>query len=347
MPTQAQNPALTMMYSEAQESASVLTRQFVRNHGTIQSLAAELRNLRPRAVITCARGSSDHAATFAKYLIETRAGVLTSSAAPSVSSVYFAKQNLSGCLFLAISQSGKSPDLLATAQAAKDAGAVLVALVNAEDSPLAHMADFCLPLCAGPELSVAATKSFIASLAAIIHMVSAWTEDADLLSALVDAPSLLERSWQLDWSVASGRLFDVEHLFVMARGIGLGIALEAALKCKETSGLHAEGFSSAEVQHGPQALLGAGFPALLLSQNDETLSGLTAVAHDLVSRGVPVMIAGAEVPGACTLPFIPCHPVIEPMLLIQSFYKMVNTLSVSRGLNPDQPAHLQKVTETV
>jgi glucosamine--fructose-6-phosphate aminotransferase (isomerizing) len=343
----AQNPSSTLMHSEAQESSAVLARQFVRNHGTIQRLAAELKNLKPRAVITCARGSSDHAATFAKYLIETRAGTLTSSAAPSISSVYFAKQNLKGCLFLAISQSGKSPDLLATAHAAQEAGAMLVALVNSEDSPLAQMADFCLPLCAGPERSVAATKSFIASLAALIHMVAAWTEDAELLTALADTPAMLQRSWELDWSEASKQLRDANNLFVMARGIGLGIALEAALKCKETSGLHAEGFSSAEVQHGPQALLGANFPALMLAQNDETFTGLCAVARDLADRGVPIWLAGAEVPGTHTLPTIPCHPVIEPLLMIQSFYKMVNSLAVSRGLNPDQPAHLRKVTETV
>jgi glucosamine--fructose-6-phosphate aminotransferase (isomerizing) len=335
------------MHKEAAESSSVLTRQFMRNHETVQRLAASLRRDPPRAVITCARGSSDHAATFAKYLIETRAGTLTASAAPSISSVYFARQNLEGCLFLAISQSGKSPDLLATAQAAMDAGAVLVALVNVEDSPLARMADFCLPLCAGKEQSVAATKSYIASLAAIIHLTAAWTEDGELMAALSQAPSLLEQSWHLDWQMASRQLQEAKHLFVMARGIGLGIAMEAALKCKETSGLHAEAFSSAEVQHGPQALLGSGFPALMLAQDDETLAGLKSVAQDLVQRGVPVLIAGADVAGACQLPFIRCHPVIEPLLLIQSFYKMVNALSVSRGMNPDQPAHLRKVTETV
>lgn len=347
MPTRPQNPALTLMYREAAESASVLTRQFMRNHETVQRLAASLRSDPPRAVITCARGSSDHAATFAKYLIETRAGVMTSSAAPSISSVYFARQNLQGCLFLAISQSGKSPDLLATAQAAIDAGARLVALVNVEDSPLARMAEFTLPLCAGAEHSVAATKSYIASLAAVIHLVSAWTEDAELSAALSQAPALLEQSWQLDWHAAAESLLVAQHLFVMARGLGLGIALEAALKCKETSGLHAEGFSSAEVQHGPQALLGGDFPALMLAQDDETLAGLKAVAEDLVARGVPVMIAGADVPGACGLPTIRCHPVIQTLLLIQSFYKLINALSVARGMNPDRPAHLRKVTETV
>lgn len=337
----------TLMYREASESSTVLARQFQSNQHAISEIVAFLKHNPPRAVITCARGSSDHAATFAKYLIETRAGILTSSAAPSISSVYFATQNLKNCLFLAISQSGKSPDLLATALAAKTAGACVVALVNVEDSPLATMADFCLPLCAGPEYSVAATKSYIASLAAIIHLIAEWTNDHELKSALEHAPTLLSQSWQLDWSPAVHALANAQHLFVMGRGLGLGIALESALKCKETAGLHAEGFSSAEVQHGPQALLGQDFPALILAQNDETLSGVIKVAEDLHAREVPVMIAGASIEGACVLPTIACHPVIEPLLMIQSVYKMINALAVGRGMNPDQPAHLRKVTETV
>ncbi len=341
------DPTKTLMYREAAESHLVLAKQFQRNRAVLNEIADSLKENPPRVVITCARGSSDHAANFAKYLIETRAGVLTSSAAPSISSVYFAKQNLQDCLFLAISQSGKSPDLLATAQAAKAAGARIVAIVNVEDSPLATMADFCLPLCAGPEKSVAATKSYIASLAAIIHLVAVWTQDNDLESALEHAPSVLAQAWDLDWHDATNALINAQHLFVIGRGLGLGIALEAALKCKETSGLHAEGFSSAEVQHGPQALLGQNFPALILAQNDETLAGVKVVAKDLIARDVPVLLAGFDVDGAIALPFISCHPVIEPLLLIQSTYKMINALSIMRGMNPDQPAHLRKVTETI
>jgi len=246
----------------------VLRGQFERNRSAVAALGARLRELAPRAVISCARGSSDHAATFAKYLIETRAGVLTASAAPSVSSVYFAPQNLQGCLFLAISQSGRSPDLLATAKAAKEAGAFVVALVNEDDSPLAALADQALPLCAGKEISVAATKSYLASLAAIVHLVAEWTQDEELLGSLRDAPALLECGWDLDWSRALSFLRGVEHLYVVGRGLGLGIAMEAALKCKETCGLHAEAFSSAEVLHGPPAFLGPRIPALVPSQDD-------------------------------------------------------------------------------
>src|SRR5579859_1720886 len=139
------------MHREAGQAAQVVRQQLVANAERLARLGERLRQLAPRAVVTCARGSSDHAATFAKYLIETRLGILTSSAAPSVSSVYAAKADLRGTVLVAISQSGASPDLLATVANAKAAGAMIVALVNVEDSPLARAADFTVPLSAGIE----------------------------------------------------------------------------------------------------------------------------------------------------------------------------------------------------
>lgn len=336
----------TRMFQEAAEAAAAVRAQCTNNHARALELGRTLRTLRPRAVVTCARGSSDHAATFAKYLIETRLGVLTSSAAPSVSSVYGVKQDLRDCLFLTISQSGRSPDLVAAARAAKAAGALVVALVNVDDAPLAGVADHVLPLRAGPELSVAATKSYIASLAAIVHLVAMWTSDDVLLDALQTTPETLMRAWQLDWSAALPILRDTRHLYVIGRGVGLGIAQEAALKCKETCRLHAEAFSGAEVRHGPQALLQANFPALLFVQDDETRGDLEALARELIARDVKVMIAGSTAPGAIALPVIATHPVIQPLLMAQSFYRLANALAIARGCDPDRPPHLRKVTET-
>ena len=340
------DPQTTHMFREASEAADVLRTQYASNHSRALELGSTLRSLAPRAVVTCARGSSDHAATFAKYLIETRLGVLTSSAAPSVSSVYGVKQDLRDCLFLAISQSGRSPDLIAATRAAKAAGATVVALVNTDNAPLADVADYLLPLCAGPEQSVAATKSYIASLAAIVHLTAAWTADNILLDALTSAPEALAKAWQLDWGAAMPTLRNTSHLYVIGRGVGLGIAQEAALKCKETCRLHAEAFSGAEVRHGPQALLQSSFPALLFTQDDETRTDLESLARELVARDVNVMIAGRSVAGATVLPTIPAHPIIQPLLLAQSFYKLANALAVARGCDPDRPPHLRKVTET-
>lgn len=337
----------TRMHGEAAQAAQAVRDQLFRNTEAMERIGERLRELAPRAVVTCARGSSDHAATFAKYLIETRLGVNTSSAAPSVSSIYDARTSLAGTLCLAISQSGASPDLLAAVRHARETGALVVALVNAEDSPLARLADHAVPLCAGPETSVAATKSFIASLAAIIHLVACWTGDKALYDALRKAPKQLEHAWQLDWSAAIERLRTASDLYVVGRGLGLGVAQEAALKFKETCGLHAEAVSAAELRHGPMALVKAGFPVLMLSQNDEARASIETLAMELVARQAAVMIAGSRCPQALNLPAEPADPVIEPMLLIQSFYRLANALSLARGLDPDHPPYLRKVTETV
>ena len=334
------------MFREAAESPAVVAAQLERNASAVERLARRLREFPPRAVVTCARGSSDHAATFAKYAIESRLGVLVASAAPSISSVYGVRSHLRDCLFMAISQSGRSPDLLATTEAAREAGAHVVALVNEPSSPLSELAHCTLPLAAGPEESVAATKSYIAALSAMLHIVSEWSGEPSLRAALRDAPERLERAWSMDWSPLVAQLRDATHLYVVGRGLGLSVAQETALKCKETCGLHAEGFSSAEVRHGPQALLRENFPALLLAQDDASRAGMVELGRELVARGVPVASAGAEIAGALALPTVAAHPAIEPLLRVLSAYRMANALALARGRDPDRPPHLRKVTET-
>jgi len=335
------------MFREAAQAPEVVRTQLAANAAQVAQLAARLRRAPPRAVVTCARGSSDHAATFARYLIETRLGLLTASAAPSVSSVYEAAPDFADTVMLTISQSGASPDLLAVVSRARAAGARIVALVNATDSPLAQLADELLPLHAGNEQSIAATKSYIASLAATVQLVSAWAGDRALGAALRQAPEQLSSAWQCDWSVAVARLTPVRNLYVIGRGLGLGVAQEAALKFKETCGLHAEALSAAELRHGPMALVRAGFPLLLFTQNDESRAGVMQLAAELAAQGAEVLLAGAQVARATELPTEGAHPVIEPLLFAQSFYRMANALSLARGHDPDAPPHLRKVTETL
>ena len=342
----------TRMFAEAAEAAGVVRRQLGDNRRAMSRLGETLRALRPRAVVTCARGSSDHAATFARYLIETRLGIMTASAAPSVSSIYASTPELKGAVCLAISQSGKSPDLLASVEAAKVGGAFIVAMVNVEDSPLAALADEVTPLRAGPELGVAATKSYIATLAAIAQLVACWTEDGDLLAALDGLPEQLSQAWTLDWSKAVDHLLPARNLYVIGRGVGFAIAQEAALKLKETCGLHAEAFSGAEVQHGPMTLVDQGFPVLVFSLDDETREGIDELVSEFASRGADVLLAGPPRAGPLrhavhVVPALTAHPVLEPILLIQSFYRMANRLSILRGFDPDRPPHLNKVTETL
>jgi len=335
------------MFREAQEAGDVVRAQRDRNRETIRGLAERLRGSTPRAVVTLARGSSDHAATFARYLIETRAGVLTSSASHSVGSIYEATPDLTDALVLVISQSGRSPDLLAAAQQASDQGGLLVAMVNDEASPLAEMAEVVVPLCAGTERSVAATKSFIASLAAVIDLLAAWTENAEIDTALASLPAKLGDAWKADWSAAVPELTDVTAMYVVGRGHALGVVQEAALKLKETCGIQAEGFSAAEVRHGPMAVVREGFPVLLLGQDDESLEGVSALASEFSERGARVISAGVPKAPGTRLPVIPSVPLIAPILQISSFYRLANALALARGLDPDRPNHLTKVTETL
>jgi glucosamine--fructose-6-phosphate aminotransferase (isomerizing) len=335
------------MYREAAQAPNAVRVQLETNAVSVARIGALLRDMKPHAVVTCARGSSDNAATFAKYLIESRAKILTSSAAPSLSSLYEAQPDLRGVVFIAISQSGKSPDLLASTEAAKRGGALVIALCNSIDSPLAGMADHFVPLGAGVETSVAATKSYIASLTAVVHLVASWTADQALLEALGSCPGQLERALHLDWSNAVPALTRATNLYVVGRGFGLGIAQEVALKLKETCGLHAEAFSAAEVKHGPMALVRSGFPVLMLSQNDESRAGIAALADDFIARGAEVLLAGIEAEHALSLPTMAADAAIEPILMIQSFYRMAAQLAFARGFDPDRPPHLHKVTETL
>jgi glucosamine--fructose-6-phosphate aminotransferase (isomerizing) len=340
-------PEGTMMFREAAEAADVVRRQLEQNAGIISELAARLRTDKPRAVVTLARGSSDHAATFARYLVETRAGVLTSSASPSVGSVYEATPDLAGTILLVISQSGRSPDLLNAATMAVANGALLVAMVNDENSPLAKMAEFFVPLHAGPERSVAASKSFIASLAATLDLLAAWTEDAGTRAALSELPDKLAASWALDWTQALPQLCDAQAMYVVGRGHGLGIAQEAALKLKETCGIHAEAFSAAELRHGPMAVVREGFPVLLFGQPDESLESVATLAGELAAKGARVLSAGVPDAPGIRLPTVEANPLITPVLQITSFYHLANALSAGRGRDPDRPPHLAKITETL
>jgi glucosamine--fructose-6-phosphate aminotransferase (isomerizing) len=340
-------PTYTRMFAEAAEAAATVQRQLERNDAELARIGAQLRRLNPPFVVTVARGSSDHATTYAKYLLETRTGLVTASLAPSVVSVYNTPLRLAGSLCLLVSQSGASPDLLAVAEAARKAGAFVLALVNAQGSPLAQRADAVLELQAGPETSVAATKSFIGSLSAVVHLVSHWQQDRELAEALAAAPDQLRSAWDSDWSAAMPLLADAPGLFVLGRGLGLGIASEAALKFKEVCGLHAEAFSSAEVLHGPVTIARGDFPVLALAQNDASLPGMQELVKLLAGRKVRLATAGLQHPTAINLPAVSGHPVIEPLLRIQSFYRLANALSVHLGRDPDHPPHLNKVTATV
>jgi glucosamine--fructose-6-phosphate aminotransferase (isomerizing) len=220
-------------------------------------------------------------------------------------------------------------------------------MVNAEDSPLASLADVDISLAAGPERSVAATKSFVASLAAIIDLVATWTEDRKLHSSLVGLPARIEQAWEEDWSHALPILKQATDMYVIGRGYGFPTAQEAALKLKETCAIHAEAFSGAELRHGPMALVRNGFPVLLFGQDDESRASMIELAGDLAGRGASVMSSGLPGAPGIRLPGINADAAIAPILQIVSFYRLVNAVAISRGRDPDRPPNLSKVTETL
>jgi glucosamine--fructose-6-phosphate aminotransferase (isomerizing) len=336
------------MLRETLEAPAVVERLVTANSAPCRELGQRLRRNPPQFVVTCARGSSDSAATYAKYLFEIALGVVTASVGPSVSSIYGARPHMANALFLAISQSGRSPDLLRLAEAARHDGALTVAIVNDAASPLASQCEIVLPMHAGPERSVAATKSHIASLAAILQLGALWSDHAGLSEALARLPGDLASAASADWSPAMRLLSDATNAYVVGRGPGFAAAIEAALKLKETSGLHAEAMSAAELMHGPLTLAGPRFPVILFSQADAAEASLAETVTSLTARGVPVIGAGPSSGQATVrLPTTDSvHPFAQPLTTILSFYRLAEALSRARNRDPDRPLHLSKVTET-
>ncbi|NWK94367.1 iron dicitrate transport regulator FecR [Sphingobium lactosutens] len=340
------------MARETAEAPDRCETQIARNADVMREAGQRLRALAPPFAATLARGSSDQAAAFAKILLETRAAIPTLSHAPSIGSLYRATSPLfKGVPLIAISQSGRSPDLIAAAEDAQRQGALLVSIVNDAASPLAEMADICIPIHAGPEKSVAATKSFIGTLVALTHLIAEWSGDEGLKAALPTVGDVLRRAVAADWSDAVPLLRDASNMLVLGRGLTLPIAGEAALKFKETSNLHAEAFSIAEVAHGPMTLIGEGDPVLALGPMDEARAGLRERLEDFRARGAQVIATGhPDDVAAATLALpgqIDVHPIIGAIAQIQSFYGLANALSLARGRNPDKPPHLAKVTRTL
>ena len=327
----------THMAREIAEAPQAVARMLATNATALAELGRLYRERKPSHIVTCARGSSDCAASYFKYLVEITLGLPCCSVGASVVSVYGARLALRDTLLLTISQSGKSPDILAFQAEAKRAGIPTLAITNTEDSPLARDADLCLPLCAGLEQSVAATKSFITSAAMAAGLAAAASGDAKLSDALQGLPDDLGKALSLRWSEAEDMLSGSQSSFVLGRGPSLPMAQEASLKLKETSGLHAEAYSAAEVIHGPMELVTKGFPVLVFSPSDKAQATTQETAKRLGEAGAHVVIPDY----AATR-----HPLLDPISLIQTFYGSAERIARRRGRNPDQPRLLKKVTET-
>jgi glutamine---fructose-6-phosphate transaminase (isomerizing) len=337
----------SFMAKEVAEIPQAAARFLSASRAQVLDAAAAMRALDPGLIVTVARGSSDHAATYLKYCIELSAGVPVASVGPSIASIYRAKLRLAGAACIGISQSGRSPDIVEMMRSAKASSALSIAITNFPDAPMAAASDFCLPLQAGLEQSVAATKTFVASALAGLSLLAEWRNDAPLRAAVAALPDAFHKALLLDWSPLAARLSQAQSLYVLGRGPAFAIACEMALKFKETCGLHAESFSAAEVLHGPAAIVQARFPVFALGVDDAALPQLVATADRLSGQGADVFITRAKANGATTLPSVSdLHPLVAPLVLIVTFYRFIEALARQRGYDPDTPPHLRKVTET-
>ncbi|MCO5064010.1 MAG: SIS domain-containing protein [Rhizobiaceae bacterium] len=338
----------THMRREVLEIPHAVARLLDSSAAEMQRTGDALRALDPHVLVSVARGSSDHAASFLQYAIELTAGVPVASLGPSIGSIYGARLRLTNAACLAISQSGKSPDIVAMAKTAREGGALTIALTNTPGSPLAQVSNHAIDIAAGPELSVAATKTFVNSAVAGLALLAYWIRDDQLLRALHALPRHLEDAIACDWSMFADAVGDENSLFVLGRGPSLAIANEVALKFKETCSIHAEAYSAAEVMHGPLALVGPGFPVLVLASRDKSEETVTQSADGLAERHAAVFATSGKVKAAARLPYAATgHWLTDPLALVASFYSFIEAFALRRGLNPDEPRNLRKVTETL
>ena len=341
------SPVTSLMLREAMSAGDCVALQLSQDVERYAQLGRTLRSTNFNSAVTVARGSSDHASGYVAYLIMSRMGRLVTSLPMSLVTLYKSPLVTQGTLAIAISQSGQSPDVVEPIKYFRDGGATTVALVNDADSPLAQSAAWSMPLHAGKEQSVAATKSFITSLVAGARLVAEWQNDDELKAGLAALPDDLRAASTVDWSAALPVLAPARNIMVVGRGISFPIALEAALKFKETSALQAEAFSGAEIKHGPMALIEDGYPLLIFATRGPAQAGLVALATEMRGRGARVLLAAPDdVPERdLTLP-VAATPDLDPIVAIQAFYVMAAHLSKARGMDPDRPRHLSKVTRT-
>ena len=346
----------TRMAEEIAESPAVVGRVLGEGGPAIAAAAAAYRKARPRWATVVARGTSDHAGIYGRFLIETQLGIPVGLASPSVTTIYEAPLRWRGGLLLAISQSGQSPDIVGVTTAARAGGALTIAVTNDLDSPLADAAAHVIPCLAGEERAVAATKTYSAELAGLAGLVGALAPRSALALALVRLPDELRgvldasRAWVAgDGDELVGQIAASGRAIVASRGFDLATALEIALKLKETSRIFAEGYSTADLEHGPVALAGPSIPTLILRPDGRMGVAIDPAIRRVESAGSrPWLIGGREtstVGRVLGLGFDLPEP-LSPLAFILPGQLLAEAVARSAGYDPDAPAGLTKVTRT-
>ncbi|EIE98928.1 SIS domain-containing protein [Saccharomonospora glauca] len=343
--TTTQTELGTWMAREIAEQPRVLA-DLMRDRTAFRRIADHIRRFRPRFVLFAARGSSDHAALYGKYLVEVELGLPAGSVSPSTTTLYGAEPDLRDVLLVTVSQSGGSPDLVEVTESARRRGALTVAVTNTPDSALGEVAEHTLDIGAGPERAVAATKTYTASLLALYLLVRELRES----STTPDADEFEKLAWQcLDTGVqrvdaVAARLRFAERIVTTARGYSLATAAEAGLKLAETSYLLTRYYSAADLLHGPIAAVGAGTAVLAVCGTGPGGRTMSEVLDRLTARGAEVLRVGPE--AGHDLPVPSLSENLAPVLEVLPLQQLAWRLAVERGLDPDRPDGLRKTTET-
>lgn len=342
-----------IFYQEIFEQPAILDALLQRELDAVRTLAARLRQYQPRFGMIVARGTSDNAGIYGKYLLESFAGLPIALAAPSLYTLYGKPPRLEQSLVIGVSQSGQSADLVAVMEEARRQGALTVAVVNERESPLAGIADHVLWCGAGKERAVAASKSFTAQQLLLALLAAEWSDAPALTRALAGVPAAVEGALRLDGGLRdlATRWHAFDHCLVLARGYVYAAALEVALKIKETSYAMADAYSGADFLHGPIAVVEPGFPVLLLGASGPVAGDMRSLAATLRERGADTA-AVTDDPGlaeAAVTAFPLNHlagEALSPISLAVAGQLLAYHLAVAKGYDPDQPRGLRKVTIT-
>jgi glucosamine--fructose-6-phosphate aminotransferase (isomerizing) len=337
---------------EIGEQPQVAGRLLLAAAPAVEAIASRLRATRPNGFVIAARGSSDHAALYAKYLFGSRNRALVSLAAPSLFTNYASPPRLAGSCVIGISQSGASPDVIAVVEEARRQGCLTVAITNEAGSRLAEAADLVVALEAGPERSVPASKTYTASLLAMAMLSQAIDPDPDFAAALARVPRALGAALGLDEEL--DRLAPAllgPRAVVLGRGFNLSTAEEVALKLTETSYVLARAWSVADFEHGPIAVVEAGFPVLLVGSGGPVAADLVGIAERLAEYGCRVigLFDGAEGPleAEATVRLNSGLPEeLTPLTLAVLGQLLAHRVALGLDIDPDRPRALNKVTRT-
>jgi glutamine---fructose-6-phosphate transaminase (isomerizing) len=338
------------MAAEIREQPEVLERILDEGWGEILSATRVLRRGNLRSVMIAARGTSDNAALYAKYLFEVLLGVPTALASPSTFTLYESKMNLDGVLVVGISQSGESQDVLETIRRSGELGANTLTVTNNEESAMAKVAQHHLFLRACREESVAATKTYTAELMTLYLLVCALKGEESPDDGARKLPGLSRRVLEAEWEGIE-RYRYAEYMVVTSRGYNLATAEEAALKLMETTYIVAQAFSAADLRHGPMAMIGHDFPVLAIAPSSGAQPGMEALVENLRDRGAELVVVSAErtmlgkASAGFHMPEAP-HEELSPILCAIPIQLFAENLARLKGLNPDAPRGLSKVTET-